>query len=377
LAKVGSDVWDLRTGDVVWSDETYRIFGVDPDESIPTLENFLDFVVPDDRPGLLERRKEILRGRCPAPAEFSIIRPDGDVRRIYSETEPIRDSKGRPIRWVGMRQDITEQARTERGLREAKEAAVSASVAKSQLLANTSHELRTPLNAIIGFSDMLRLGLAGRLRAKQKEYVTLIHQSGQHLLNVINDILDLAHADSGKFELHEETRVDVRQVIDACVLLMRDRANTGSLRLSTEIEEQLPTLVADSTRLKQILLNLISNAIKFTELGGSVAVTARRDGDDGVAFDVRDTGPGMSSAEIDIALEPFGQVDASHTRHHEGTGLGLPLARKLAELHGGSLHVSSQKGVGTTVTVKLPAWRIVAGVSEIASGNAQENANAA
>jgi two-component system cell cycle sensor histidine kinase PleC len=140
---------------------------------------------------------------------------------------------------------------------------------------------------------------------------------------------------------------------------VKDRANVGGLQLSIEIENHLPLLVADSTRLKQILLNLMSNAIKFTEPGGSVVVTGRRGGEGCVAFEVRDTGPGMTPDEIKIALEPFGQVDASHTRQHEGTGLGLPLARRLAELHGGSLHVSSQKGKGTTVTVTLPASRTV------------------
>jgi PAS domain S-box-containing protein len=225
MAKVGSDVWDLRTGNVVWSEETYRIFGVDPNTFIPTAENFLNFVVPEDRPGLLARRQELLRGNPPAATEISICRPDGEVRRIYSEAELIRDPKGKPIRWVGMRQDITAQSRAERSLRDAKEAAETANVAKSQFLANTSHELRTPLNAIIGFSDMLRLGLVGRLSAKQKEYVALIHQSSQHLLSVINDILDLAHVDSGKFELHEEAGVAIRYVIDACLALMRDRVD--------------------------------------------------------------------------------------------------------------------------------------------------------
>lgn len=360
LAKVGSDVWDLRTGEVTWSEETYRIFGVDPDTFTPTAENFVDFVVPEDRPGLLARRQELLKGKRPAATQIRIRRPDGEVRHIYSEAELTVDEHGEPVRWVGMRQDITAQMRTEQSLRDAKEAAEAANVAKSQFLANTSHELRTPLNAIIGFSEMLALGMAGRLESKQKEYVRLVHDSGKHLLNIINDILDLAHVDSGRFELRKEPDVNIREAINACVALMKERANDGGLQLSTEIDENLPLLVADPTRLKQILLNLMSNAIKFTEPGGSVAVTGRRGRKGCVVIEVRDTGPGMTSAEIKIALEPFGQVDAGHARQHEGTGLGLPLARRLAELHGGSLHVSSQKGKGTTVSVKLPALRTTA-----------------
>jgi signal transduction histidine kinase len=222
-----------------------------------------------------------------------------------------------------------------------------------------SHELRTPLNAIIGFSEALELGMAGQLQPRQAEYAGLIHQSGEHLHTVINDILDLAKVDAGRLDLHEETGIDPRAIVDSCVTLMRSNAAAGSIALSTEIEDRLPDLEADPTRLKQILLNLISNAIKFTGADGSVVVAVRRGADGGIRFEVRDTGLGMTPGEIETALEPFGQVDAGHTRRYEGTGLGLPLALRLAELHGGSLSVASEKGRGTIVTVMLPAARTV------------------
>ena len=359
LAKVGSDIWDLRTGRVTWSDEVYRIFGVDPDTFMPTGENFLDLVVPEDRPGVLARRKDILRGKCPPPCEFSIRRPDGKIRRIYSEAELVLDANRKPVRWVAMRQDITAQRRAERKLRQAKEAAEAANLAKSQFLANMSHELRTPLNAVIGFSEALELGYAGPLEARPVEYAGLIHQSGEHLLHVINDILDLAKVDSGKFELHEEAGVDPRRVVDGCVMLMKSQAIAASIHLSTAMEDGLPPLSADPTRLKQILLNLISNAVKFTDAGGSVIVAAGRSSDGGMIFEVRDTGSGMSADEVQVALQPFGQIETAHARRYQGTGLGLPLAQRLAELHGGSLRVQSEKGRGTSVMVTFPRSRVL------------------
>jgi signal transduction histidine kinase len=223
-----------------------------------------------------------------------------------------------------------------------------------------SHELRTPLNAIIGFSEMLTAGFPGQLNPKQHGYVANIHEGGGFLLRVINDVLDLAQVDAGKLQLHEEKDIELDRIAAACIALVEEQAAVGGLRLSLEIEERIPRVVADSTRLSQILLNLLSNAVKFTEPGGSVTLAIRRTENGGVVFEVRDTGPGLTAAEIEIALQPFGQVEGGLARRHNGTGLGLPLARELAELHGGSLDIVSEKGRGTTVTVTLPAARVLA-----------------
>ncbi len=289
------------------------------------------------------------------------------TRKIDGNTEYTGSVSGKPFfgaagQFLGYREsarDISREVQAERRLHEAKTAAEAANLAKSQFLANMSHELRTPLNAIVGFSEMLERGLAGPLQPRQVEYAGLIHQSGEHLHNVINDILDLAKVDAGKLELHEKEGVDAHWVVGDCVALVKGRADAAHVQLSVQIDALLPPLVVDATRLKQILLNLLSNAIKFTDPGGSVVVIAGRGKAGGIDFKVCDTGPGMNAAEIAIALEPFGQTDTGLTRQHEGTGLGLPLARRLIELHGGSLHIDSERGHGTTITVALPATCVV------------------
>jgi signal transduction histidine kinase len=240
------------------------------------------------------------------------------------------------------------------------ERAEAANRAKSQFLANMSHELRTPLNAIIGFSEILTAGIPGQLNPKQHGYVANIHEGGGFLLRVINDVLDLAQVDAGKLRLHEEKGIGLDCIAGACIALMEEQAIAGGLRLSLEIEDRMPRVIADATRLSQFVLNLLSNAVKFTEPGGSVSLAIRCAETGGVVLEVRDTGPGMTAAEIEVALQPFGQVDNGLARRHNGTGLGLPLARELAELHGGSLNVASEKGHGTTVTVALPAARVLA-----------------
>jgi PAS domain S-box-containing protein len=338
--------------------EGIRAFGQEPASRIG--RSRIELATDTDADAEKWREHLALLDRHEAFRNFVYTMQIGDepAKTVSVSGSPILDTGGRFLGYRGTARDITPQVQAERSLRDAKEAAEAANVAKSQFLANMSHELRTPLNAIIGFSEALGLGMAGELRPRQAEYAGLIHQSGEHLHAVINDILDLAKVDAGKLDLHEEEGIDPRGIVDACVTLMKSHAIAGSLALSTEIEVALPPLRADPMRLKQILLNLLSNAIKFTATGGSIAVTVRRNPAGDIVFAVRDTGPGMTLAEIRTALEPFGQVDASYSRRHEGTGLGLPLASHLAELHGGWLTVESDKGSGTTVSVTLPASRL-------------------
>ena len=229
---------------------------------------------------------------------------------------------------------------------------------KSEFLANMSHELRTPLNAVIGFSDMIRNKVFGPCDERYRGYALDIHQSGQHLLDLVNDILDLSKVESGGEELHEE-QFEIREVIESVVTMVKGRAQKGGVKLELEVPDHPPALRADNRKLKQILMNLLSNAIKFTEPGGKVTfrIWCRRGS--GYVFQIADTGIGIALDDIPKALAPFQQVDGEHNRKYEGSGLGLPLTKSLVELHGGSFDLQSRLGVGTTVTVRLPEERVV------------------
>ena len=242
--------------------------------------------------------------------------------------------------------------------RDAMYKAQAADRAKTAFLANMSHELRTPLNAIIGFSEMMVL-LGDDGAAKFHEYARDISASGQHLLALINDVLDLAKVESGKLEL-EDRRVDVAAVVDASLTFVRDSALERGLELSHALGEDLPPLRADERKLKQILTNLLSNAVKFTPQGGKVCLRTFLEGDGALTFRITDTGIGIAVQDIPRALAPFEQVRSRSGLTVEGTGLGLPLTKGLIELHGGELSIDSELGRGTEVTVRLPSERVLA-----------------
>jgi len=246
-------------------------------------------------------------------------------------------------------------ARAKAAAEEARAAAEDASRAKTEFLASVSHELRTPLNAILGFSELINFQMLGPLgHARYGEYAADINRSGRHLLDLVNDILDLSRLSAGKAELRE-SEFTVGQMVGECSALMGEQA-FGHVTFRTKIASDLPPLYADFRMLKQILLNLLSNAAKFTPEGGEIIVAAARR-TDGLHLSVTDTGIGMSEKGIERALSPFGQIDSKIARRHQGAGLGLPIARAQAELHGGRLTVESWEGQGTRVTVVLPQTR--------------------
>ena len=241
----------------------------------------------------------------------------------------------------------------------ARDAARAADRTKSEFLAAMSHELRTPLNAIIGFSEMIKSETFGPVGSVQyRSYAEDINESGQHLLALINDILDLSKVESGVDELHEEN-IEVPEILESVLRLVKQRAENSRLELELDLSQDLPSLCADERKLKQILVNLLTNAIKFTDAGGKVTLRAWCRRDSGFVFQIIDTGIGIAAEDIPKALSQFGQVDSDLDRQYEGTGLGLPLTKALVELHGGCLDLQSQAGVGTTATVRFPATRII------------------
>ena len=237
--------------------------------------------------------------------------------------------------------------------------AIEASNAKSSFLSNMSHELRTPLNAIIGFTGAIKAEIFGPVgNDKYLEYIDHIGSSGQHLLELINDILDVSAIEAGKLELHEDNIV-VDDLVEASIQFIKARAEQKQIHLHTDIQTALPMLYADTRRMKQILLNLLSNAVKFTPDEGTVTLSVSQNNGGGHVFITTDTGIGMSDVELAKAMVQFGQVDSCLNRKEEGTGLGLPLTMGLVELHGGMLDIISEKGVGTTVTLTFPPARAV------------------
>ncbi len=253
--------------------------------------------------------------------------------------------------------DVTERAEAERQMLRAQTLAEQASRAKSQFITNMSHELRTPLNAVIGFSEILESEAFGPLgNARYKEYAADIHRSGEHLLGVVNDLLDIGKIEAGEIALQEQDS-ELAELVERARAIVAATAETRGIAIEVALEGN-PVVHGDSAKLRQILINLLSNAVKFSADGGRVLVASHRRADGDLAVSIADQGIGIAAGDLERIWLPFVQADGSLSRRYEGSGLGLPVARGLAELHGGRLELASEPGVGTTVTLVLPAARL-------------------
>lgn len=344
-------VWglDLALGRFDWDEQMHVLYGCQSGSFETTPQAWLALIHPEDRERVQASWQASVSGKAAFESEFRVLLAHGEVRYLRSLAQVYKNEQGQPTRLLGTNWDVTEERRASEALLEAKNAAEAAERAKSSFLASMSHELRTPLNAIIGFAEIMRHDPA--LSADNAHYVGIINQSGNHLLALINEVLDMAKVESGRVELLEHD-IDLPSFLDTVAAMITVRAEKKDLRLVREFAPELPRFVrTDELKLRQVLLNLLSNAVKFTQ-HGEVRLRVRyaplaEAGQGELHCEISDTGPGMGAEELAGLFTPFQQGHAGRSSQ-EGTGLGLVLSKRFVELMGGSISVRSQLGAGSS-----------------------------
>lgn len=359
LANIGHWYLDLTTNTLEWSDETYRIFGLEPQAFTASYEAFVERIHPDDRDAVNNAYTNSLETNEAYKIEHRIVTPQGDIRYVIESCEHFYSSDdGTIIGSIGTVLDITERKESEKALIKAKERAEAANLAKSSFIASMSHELRTPLNAILGFSN--NMVNDDNLTAKHRKYLTTINQSGKHLLNMINEILDMSKIESGKMKL-DTTVFDLHKTMNTLYELLQHQAENKRVHTSMKIDKNVPVYISsDESKIHQILLNLISNAVKFTDEGSidiHVSTTilkksANATSQAELTISVSDTGCGIEETMLEEVFVPFVQNDGLK-KVEGGTGLGLAISKKLTSLLGGELTVESTLHKGSTFRLSI------------------------
>lgn len=358
MAKVGHWRWKLGTDYYLLSEDVCPLYGLTPDNPRLHLDALFEILHPDDHAAVREALRVLLQEHRTQELEYRLRDARGDYHTIWVDGRCEYDANGSLVSIFGVIQDITERKRIENDLRSALERAEEASRAKSVFLASMSHELRTPLNAVLGFSEMIRDERLGPVaNARYAEYAGDIHDSGTHLLALIDGLLDVSKIEAGRYELREET-LNIAAVIERAVRTVQPAAARKEQRVETDVTNPPPVVRADERSLHQILLNLLSNAIKFSHVGGVITVRATTD-PEGIAIAVEDRGIGIPEDKLAQVGKPFFQAHVRTARIAGGTGIGLSVTRSLVELHGGTLSIASRYGMGTEATVRLPASRVL------------------
>ena len=368
MAKIGYWLWhpsenlESSQGHIRYSEGLMEMLGIGDEDYHLDDESFCNrYVHPEDRPAILRAFLDYRRGLQDGyNLDYRFIHPNGSIINLKSAAMRMRDEAGHILYAIGVAQDVTVQKQHEQDLIQAKNEADLANRSKTEFLANMSHELRTPLNAVIGFSQLIKDQAFGPNSDRYINYAEDINNSGKLLLDLINDILDMSRIEAGSFVLGEE-RVSLQGAIQDCLRLVTPRAAEGQVQLEQDIATDLPDINADARSLKQILLNVLSNAVKFTPPQGQVHIAAAVEEAGVLRITIRDTGIGIPAEVLPNLFAPFRQGDNSISRRFGGTGLGLAISRKLIELHGGSVAIESEPGQGTTVHLIFPAERLFCG----------------
>lgn len=355
IGRMGHWIWNLNDHSVEWSDELYRIFGLTKDSFALNIDNVTKLIHRRDLGRAIQSFQRAMIDKKDFELELRIKQPEGETRYMRCQGRCKTENDGEVTALFGILQDITDRHEYETELMQAKDSAERAYATKSQFLANMSHELRTPLNAIIGFSEMIQQQLLGPIGTeKYLDYVSGIRESGEHLLDLITDILDMSKIEAGKYELNLE-KIKIHDVLDMALHMIESRAldNNIKLKRTWTKDANSPLINVDRRAVMQIALNILSNAVKFSGENGKVTAECLQR-DNYIVIKVTDTGIGIPANKINDILRPFEQVCNQYSRNHEGSGLGLAITKELVELHGGNLFLESTVGKGTTVTVRLP-----------------------
>jgi signal transduction histidine kinase/CheY-like chemotaxis protein len=350
---VGIWDWDIVNNSLLWDDQMYLQYGITRDQFGGAYEAWAAGVHPEDKMRADAEIQMAFRGEKEFDTEFRVLWPDGTIRNIRALALVQRDASGKPLRMIGTNWDITEIARTEKELKTALERAEESAAAKSEFLSIMSHELRTPLNGVLGFAELLA---DTPLAEEQKSFVETISSSGEHLLSIVNDILDFSSIEKGAMAIQVEPFA-FAGLVKSSEQAVRKSAMDKGLAFRSVIEPGVPEQIpGDERRIRQILINLLGNAVKFTSQGSVTlrVATVKMDGRQILDFSVEDTGIGMSPETMGLLFNPFTQADMKRNRTFGGTGLGLAISKRLAEVMGGTLTVTSTPGKGSTFTFRLP-----------------------